>query len=144
MVWQNCPVSWKFWFPGVISLTMDCCSTQSKITPCNAALENHFELPNWSLKVVLHRPFLILRPMQNLVYFHFYPSLRYLHSKTDATICICIIRVTLSKKKLTQCQSSPRGISSGNYNQYCNRIYTLNKKRNKFNFTIFSVFFFTK
>ena len=67
MVWQNCPVSWKFWFPGVISLTMDCCSTQSKITPCNAALENHFELPNWSLKVVLHRPFLILRPMQNLV-----------------------------------------------------------------------------
>ena len=32
------------------------------------ALENHFELPNWSLKVVLHRPFLILRPMQNLVY----------------------------------------------------------------------------
>ena len=54
MVWQNCPVSWKFWFPGVISLTMDCCSTQSKITPCNAALENHFELPNLSLKVVLH------------------------------------------------------------------------------------------
>ena len=71
MVWQNCPVSWKFWFPGVISLTMDCCSTQSKITPCNAALENHFELPNLSLKVVLHRPFLILRPMQNLVYYFF-------------------------------------------------------------------------
>ena len=47
---------------------MDCCSTQSKITPCNAALENHFELPNLSLKVVLHRLFLILRPMQNLVY----------------------------------------------------------------------------
>ena len=67
MVWQNCPVSWKFWLPGVISLTMDYCSTQSQITPCNAALENHFELPNWSLKVVLHRPFLILRPMQNLV-----------------------------------------------------------------------------
>ena len=71
MVWQNCPVSWKFWFPGVISLTMDCCSTQSKITPCNAALENHFELPNLSLKVVLHRLFLILRPMQNLVYILF-------------------------------------------------------------------------
>ena len=70
MVWQNCPVSWKFWFPGVISLTMDCCSTQSKITPCNAALKNHFELPNLSLKVVLHRPFLILRPMQNLVYLY--------------------------------------------------------------------------
>ena len=43
MVWQNCPVSWKFWLPEVISLTMDYCSTQSKITPCNAALENHFE-----------------------------------------------------------------------------------------------------
>ena len=66
MVWQNCPVSWKFWLPEVISLTMDYCSTQSQITPCNAALENHFELPNRSLKVVLRRFFLILKPMQNL------------------------------------------------------------------------------
>ena len=33
MVWQNCPVSWKFWFPEVISLTMGYCSIQ--ITPYN-------------------------------------------------------------------------------------------------------------
>ena len=32
MVWQNCPVSWKFWLPEVISLTMDYCSTQSQIS----------------------------------------------------------------------------------------------------------------
>ena len=62
---KKIPVSWKFWLPEVISLPMVNCSTHSQITPCNAGLENHFE-PNRSLKVVLHRLFLILRPMQNL------------------------------------------------------------------------------
>ena len=106
-----------------------------------------------------------------IIWVHLQPLWRFLQDKTDETgtdlqiqieILPLLSKFTLLaqqkrcynlhlhyqgyivKKKLTQCQSSSRGISSGNYNQYCNRIYTLNKKRNKFNFTIFSVCFFYK
>ena len=48
IVWQNCPVSWKFWLLEVIFLTMDYCSTQPQ--SCSASAFLYFEVigVNWT------------------------------------------------------------------------------------------------
>ena len=104
-----------------------------------------------------------------IIWVHLQPLWRFLQDKTDETGTDLQIQIEvlpllsmftllaqqnrcynlhfqgyIVKKKLTQCQSSPLGDFSGNFNQYCNRIWALNEKWNKFNFTIFSVCFFYK
>ena len=50
-------------------MTLDCCSTQSYVTPCHVALSKTIlSVSNWRVNFVLLWLFLIFKPMQNLVY----------------------------------------------------------------------------